>query len=975
MKPIKIWTLSIVMVFAIAGSAAAQCPRVPLLEALAAMNSDDEVTVTEIPANWPGGYGYNPQYYYEFAPVGITPSDGFIIYPGGLVDIRAYALIARAMAKAGFLVALVPMPECLVIFGPGRADTVIDNNPEITTWSIGGHSFGGVGACWYVANKKGNFTNSEKIKGVVLWASIPDPGQPITDKPVKAISIWATNNPATNEEVINKSKANLPPDTYFIALQGANHAQFGWYGDNETDYDFYTDDGSDLPADISRQMQTDLICSYTINFLDSLTPDTPNIPRALGETTADDGSAWEKVSPPGFGDSNNTDIVALTPYKSNLYALTRNDVSGFELWKTTPGQGWMRIHVQGLTDQSDYYGYLQHPDLPDNPFQYLPSLPYSPHMNIWADMIEFKEHLYVAASTGYMGSAFFGSCGATIWRTDSVEWEPAIGGHEPAEQGTLTSVASCADNDGSTTAYFYDSTKNWVSDNMTGCILEVEAEFSAATHGQDGETVPGKRLFRVTGNTANRLTVQQREKAATTQFTRCEEYLAGGGDIGRPRNNMPRVADEAEYSVFCGENTRGFGDPWNKSIIDLEILNDELFASIGLNTDQGARVMRSADGMTWTADSPYSFDNIHGKDWHDGSDLETCPDPDTRRGKMVSSSATKMIKSDITGQETLLIGGTGTAGCNGVGARVYRRDGSNLWTPIVDVLVDENTTGSNENGFGYDDDDDFFRAAFQAWTWLEYQDTLFVGLQKIEGGGMIYATDSAAEEDGAWSLSMGGIDNPTPGDTSPNPALNGFGDVLNTGAFLHTYNDTIYAGTMVTNQSLYYTNPINVADLWKGTAEGENINWSRIVGNGFGDPTVLQFQSFADYNELMYVVASSVNSSNLRGNEPENYTGAVIYRLANDTPACEMTVMHKKIRAEKLTRPRKVVLRIIGGEGFDLYGQIDLGPLTWKKVKFNRKKNRLKIVAIIPAGLEPGTIPISVGDCRGEVVITGQDSL
>ena len=262
----------------------------------------------------------------------------------------------------------------------------------------------------------------------------------------------------------------------------------------------------------------------------------------------------------------------------------------------------------------------------------------------------------------------------------------------------------------------------------------------------------------------------------------------------------------------------------------------------------------------------------------------------SRKGEAVSSSATKMIKTSITGEETLLIGGTGTNGCNGVGARVYRRDGTNLWTPIVDMLVDENNSGSNENGFGYDNGGDFFRAAFQAWSWLEYHDTLFIGLQKIEGGNMIYYTESASEEDGAWALSMGGADNPDPDDTSPNPALNGFGDVLNTGVFLHNHNDTIYAGTMVTNQSIYYLdNQINGADIWKGTGAGGNINWSRIVGDGFGDPTVLQFQSFTEYDETMYMVASSVNSSNLRGNEPENYTGAVVYRLASETPECELS--------------------------------------------------------------------------------------
>ena len=37
----------------------------------------------------------------------------------------------------------------------------------------------------------------------------------------------------------------------------------------------------DNPADISREEQDDLIVSYTVNFLDSLTPDTVNVPAAV----------------------------------------------------------------------------------------------------------------------------------------------------------------------------------------------------------------------------------------------------------------------------------------------------------------------------------------------------------------------------------------------------------------------------------------------------------------------------------------------------------------------------------------------------------------------------------------------------------------------------------------------------------------------------------------------------------------------
>ncbi len=86
---------------------------------------------------------------------------------------------------------------------------------------------------------------------------------------------------------------------------------------------------------------------------------------------------------------------------------------------------------------------------------------------------------------------------------------------------------------------------------------------------------------------------------------------------------------------------------------------------------------------------------------------------------------------------------------------------------------------------------------------------------------------------------------------------------------------------------------------------------------------------------------------------------------------CELFIKYREIRAAKLTKDRKWIFFITGDEGFDLFGQIDLGPITWKKVFFNSRKNRLKIIATVPAGLEPGIYPVSVGECSGEIIITG----
>ena len=99
------------------------------------------------------------------------------------------------------------------------------------------------------------------------------------------------------------------------------------------------------------------------------------------------------------------------------------------------------------------------------------------------------------------------------------------------------------------------------------------------------------------------------------------------------------------------------------------------------------------------------------------------------------------------------------------------------------------------------------------------------------------------------------------------------------------------------------------------------------------------------------------------------FSGSCIACHAPDCepPECELAIRHKKIRSEKLRKDRTVVLHITGSKGFDPFGERDLGPLTTKKVFF--RKNKLKAVTTVPAGLEPQIIPIHVGECVGEIEI------
>ena len=144
-----------------------------------------------------------------------------------------------------------------------------------------------------------------------------------------------------------------------------------------------------------------------------------DIPAALETITADDGSKWERVSTPGFGNSNNMGVVALCPYQGSLYAITRNDITGFELWKTA-GTGWVRVTVPGFTDNNNYYGYIESPTAPN------PRTKYNLMQNIWGDMIEFNSKLYVIACSGYQGNRLYGSLGLQIWRFDGTVWQPVV---------------------------------------------------------------------------------------------------------------------------------------------------------------------------------------------------------------------------------------------------------------------------------------------------------------------------------------------------------------------------------------------------------------------------------------------------------------------------------------------------------------------------------------------------------------------
>jgi len=174
-----------------------------------------------------------------FAPQAPPPTRGFIFYPGGLVVAEAYAPLGRALAEAGYLAVLVPMPLHLAVLQPAAAADVMAAYPEIEAWVLGGHSLGGAMAARFAYEQPG------RLDGLVLLAAYPEAHADLSQRALAVATIYAELDGLATVAEIERSFPLLPAHAQKILIEGGNHAGFGWYGEQ----------AGDRPAAISREAQ------------------------------------------------------------------------------------------------------------------------------------------------------------------------------------------------------------------------------------------------------------------------------------------------------------------------------------------------------------------------------------------------------------------------------------------------------------------------------------------------------------------------------------------------------------------------------------------------------------------------------------------------------------------------------------------------------------------------------------------------
>lgn len=548
----------------------------------------------------------------------------------------------------------------------------------------------------------------------------------------------------------------------------------------------------------------------------------------------EDSSVWEEVIEPGFGSSDNYAVVAMAEYQGRLYAMTRNETEGAEIWRTAD-KTWEQVPFPNGETNGIY----------DNPWISC----------LWGSMIVFRDKLYCGFSSGHQGSVF-DSTGCEIWSYDGSSWEPIISDKKDTEEsGVISGISGCEDADGDVTSQITDRTKNWEKDQWSGGILQI-------TSGS------GKfRRFDIVSNTKDALVIQQNEVAGNIN----EEYtICGNQHFSNPfppyEYDRGSVEVGDSYAIGTGSDENGFGDYWNKMIPEMIIFGNKLYVSTALNYDYGAQVWYTEDGDTWVVTEPTnSFGNFHSDPGYLNSQ------------KPVSTSIPSLCISTVSGEPVLYAGGTGASGNKGRCSRMARLTDTG-WELIVDASIDDNDEGTNENGFGGGMDCSMWNGDFMPWSLAEFNDTLYVGIQSLAGTRVLY-TPTGSSEDGSWLYSVGGdsdVPNGFDGKKNPgNPRM-----YQNIASNLFPYKGQLYAGLIsVYAPTIGATQKeLTGAQLWK-TSDGSL--WYPVTLNGFGDKHIIGIEAFAVFNDTLYVSVNKGSVDSPHGLEPPE--GGKIFKLVSSS--------------------------------------------------------------------------------------------
>ncbi len=173
---------------------------------------------------------------------------GFIFYPGGKVNPEAYRYLSN-IDDANIYIA--KFPYNLAFLNEDIALEIINEESEIESWFIGGHSLGGVVANNYAQN------NAQLFTGVIFIGSYPQRAIP-AQSPMSYLTIYATEDKVIGDYQDKMPLFSANQNVKSIGIVGGNHSNFGNYGLQKYD----------SKATISATEQQKIIIDEIIRFIE-----------------------------------------------------------------------------------------------------------------------------------------------------------------------------------------------------------------------------------------------------------------------------------------------------------------------------------------------------------------------------------------------------------------------------------------------------------------------------------------------------------------------------------------------------------------------------------------------------------------------------------------------------------------------------------------------------------------------------------
>lgn len=174
-----------------------------------------------------------------------APKKNILFIPGGKVEPESYQYLALKLALEGYDVTIVKALFNLAILTPGYGKYFLDN--ELDNVVIG-HSLGGTVASFFS-------NDDDRVTDMVFLASYPI--RDVSDK--RVLLMTAQFDQVLDKTSLEKSVHYLPQDYVSYEIEGGNHAQFGWYGNQK----------GDGVATIETKVQQEIIVEQVLSFIDN----------------------------------------------------------------------------------------------------------------------------------------------------------------------------------------------------------------------------------------------------------------------------------------------------------------------------------------------------------------------------------------------------------------------------------------------------------------------------------------------------------------------------------------------------------------------------------------------------------------------------------------------------------------------------------------------------------------------------------